>query len=192
MTDIYKNIGQTTISSAGFVPLAIEAGIEAVINSILSGLAMDRRSLVIAVKDALKDSNPELAAAINTDNLQAVIEFISLSTGTLYMTNELPKTVDVAGPASVTATRDGGVTTQVNITFSAPPTVEGSDPTAWWDARILLDGVPVKTLTNIDGTSGFVNTFIENVTAGGHTIRVLYVDPATGDQGLFGQLASVS
>ena len=74
MADIV-NIGTPQVANRAFLPLAIEAGIEVVIQSIVT-LAMDKKTLLIELVDALSISNPELAAALNMDTLDAILKYM--------------------------------------------------------------------------------------------------------------------
>ncbi len=164
------NIGVPTVANKAFVPLAVEAGIVDVIASIVT-LAMDKRTLLERLVEALEETNPPLAAALNLDTLDAVLRYMAtLPKAPVALTSELPEMLNENGPASVTAARDGGSPTQVNITFSDRP--EG------YKYGIYLDGVFQK-VGNLAGVGGFVNEAIQDVAEDGqqHTIRVLFVNP---------------
>lgn len=162
------NVGVPTVANKAFVPLAVEAGIVDVIASIVT-LAMDKRTLLERLVDALEETNPPLAAALNLDTLDAILAYMAkIQKSPVALTSDLPEMLNANGPASVTAARDAGVPGQVNVTFSAQP--EG------WLYAIYLDGVMAK-VGSLAGTSGFVNEAIQDVPEGAHTIRVLFVTP---------------
>lgn len=164
------NIGTPTVANKAFVPLAVEAGIEQVIASLVP-LAIDKRSLLIALVEALADTNPALAAALNMDTLDAVLKYMALKPKSpITLTSELPEMLDEDGPASVTAARDGGAATQINITFSEPP--------AGYKYAIYLDSIFQK-VGNAAAVDGWVNDALQDVVDDGqqHTIRVLFVSP---------------
>lgn len=157
-----------TVANKAFVPLAVEAGIVDVIASIVT-LAMDKRTLLERLVDALEETNPPLAAALNLDTLDAILAYMAkLPKAPVALTSELPEMVNENGPASVTAARDGGAPGQVNVTFSDRP--------AGYRYAIYLDGV-LQKVGNLDGSNGFVNEAIQDVPEGPHTIRVLFVTP---------------
>jgi len=192
MVDIYANIGAPTIASRGFVPLAVEAGIANTIKSLISGLALDARSLLLEIKSVLSADNEPLAAALNMDNLAAIIAYMELSGTGIMAASGLPVTrlpvlLDEDGPAVVSAGRDGGEPTQVNIGYSAPP--DG------YTAEIYLDGVFAKR-SDLAPTGETVFDIVPGVPVDGlpHTIRVLFstVDGETGEeqQTRFGPVAA--
>ena len=160
------NVGVPTVANKAFVALAVEAGIVDVIASIVT-LAMDKRTLLEQLVDALDETNPPLAAALNLDTLDAILAYMAkLPKAPVALTSELPEMVNENGPASVTAARDGSVPGQVNVTFSDRP--------AGYRYAIYLDGV-LQKVANLAGSGGFVNEAIQNVAAGPHTVRVLFV-----------------
>lgn len=180
------NIGTPTVSARGFVPLAVEAGIVPVITSLLSGLSIDVRTLLLGIKSELADTNPELSQALNIDNLAAILTYAE-KVGGLYVTSALPEVnapemIDEDGPISVSAARDGGTPTQVNISFSEYP--------VGYKYEIYLDGVYQKT-GEVDPVEGWVNELLSGVTEDGqnHTIRVLFLDEV-GGQTRFGPIAN--
>lgn len=175
-----NNLGQPTVQARAFVLLAIEAGIAETIKSLVP-LATTKLELVVALKNALEGSNLPLALALNVDNLDAILDYMAL-TGTSPVVNKPPTFLDEAGPASVSAARDGGVSTQVNITFSAPQ--------AGYTAEIYLDGVYMKDSTATP-VEGWVNDSLSGVAAGSHTIRVLYRNDK-GALTAFGPVAVIS
>lgn len=180
MTNI-DNIGVPQVANRAFVPLAIEAGIEGVIQGLV-GLAVDKRTLLIQLVETLGASNPALAAGLNLATLDAILAYISRkSAAPVVEVEKLPRLLDESGPASVSAGRDGGVPSQVNVTFSAPP--------AGYVGEIYLDGVFVKSSAAAP-VGGFVNDFIAGVAAGAHTVRVLFRS-AEGSQTRFGPIAPV-
>jgi hypothetical protein len=187
MTNV-TNISQSSVASRGFLPLAIEAGIEAVVESIVSGLALDITSLTIATIEAIEGTNKPLSEALRIDTMSAIVDYMYRSGSGIQAvsglpTPSLPILVNTAGPVSVSAAFDGGTPTQVNITFS-------ESPDAYTDYEIYLDGVYQKTGNNVPA-GGFVNDSISDVAAGAHTIRVLYLT-TDEEQTLFGPVANFS
>lgn len=181
MVDI-RNIGVAQVANRAFVALAVEAGIEATIQSLIT-LADDKRSLLINLKEALDVDNPALANALNMGTLDAVLDYMALDADAAVLpVDQLPLLIDEDGPASVSAARDGGVSTQVNITYTEPP--------AGYTAEIYLDGVFAKHST-ASASAGFVNDNIQGVAAGERVIRVLYRD-GEGNLTRFGPVATIS
>ena len=180
MTDI-NNLSMPSVANRAFVPLAVEAGIETVIASLVP-LATDMKSLLIALKSALATTNSALADALTLQTLGAILDYMEeKGDSPVVMAKDLPELLDEDGPASVSAARDGSVTTQINVTFSAPP--DG------YSYEIYLDGVLAKAGSN-EASGGFVNDIVSDVEAGTHTIRVLFVD-ADGKQTRFGPVVTV-
>lgn len=182
-----NNIGTPQVANRAFVALAIEAGIEPVIRS-LTGLATDKRTLLIGLVEALEVSNPPLAAGLNTQTLDAILNYMALDVDAAVLpADRLPELLDEDGPASVFAGRDGGDASQVNFSYNEPP--------SGYTAEVYLDGVFVKHST-LAATDGTVFDIIQNVAAGSHTVRVLYRRDATDSQPIavtrFGPVANVT
>ncbi|HID72545.1 TPA: hypothetical protein EYP38_01270, partial [Candidatus Micrarchaeota archaeon] len=70
------NVNVPSVANRAFVPLAIEAGIETVIASLVP-LAKDKRTLLAELVGALAQTNPALAAALNMDTLDAILRFMA-------------------------------------------------------------------------------------------------------------------
>lgn len=167
------DIGAPMVVNRAFVPLAIEAGIEAVIKSLVT-LGMSKRELLIQLVAALQDTNPALAAALNIDTLDAILRYMTSQAKTpIVLAADLPVMLNEAGPASVAAARDGGAPTQVNVTFSDRP--QG------YRYAIYRDGVLAK-IGDLAASDGFVNEAIQDVVADGqsHTVRVLFISAELG------------
>lgn len=181
MVDI-RNVGTPQVANRAFVALAIEAGIETVIRSLVT-LADDKINLLINLKRTLAGSNEPLAEALNMQTLDAILDYMALDgDAAVVPADRLPTLVDQAGPASVSAARDGGAATQVNVTYTQPP----QD----WTAEIYLDGVFVKHST-AEASGGFVNDAIQGVDIGTHTVRVLYRSP-DGEISRFGAVQAIA
>ena len=181
MSDI-TNLGVPQVANQAFVPLAIEAGIESVIRSLVP-LATDKQTLLVKLVGALSASNPGLAEALNMDTLDAVLKYVTALPGSpILLASALPDMLNEDGPASVAAARDPGAPAQVNVSFPAAP--EG------YGYSIYLDGV-YQTSGNQAGTSGWVSESIANVPSDAHehTVRVLYVRADTGALTRFGPVA---
>jgi hypothetical protein len=166
------HIGTPSVCNRAFLPLAIEAGIEETITSLIP-LAMDKRSLLKAVVEALWEENRPLAEALNIDTLDAVLAYIMSQARTpIVFACDLPTQLNRDGPASVSAARDGGTPAQVNVTCS-----EDDAPTPLTRYAIYLDGIFARTATYTPDT-GWVNDSVLDVPedARQHTIRVLFVD----------------
>jgi len=177
------NVAVPSVANQAFVPLAVEAGIEAVIASLVP-LAKDKRTLLVELVGALENTNPALAAALNMDTLDAILRFMaSKAKAPVVLTRDLPETVHEAGPASVSAARDGGDPTQVNVTFSEPP--------AGYKYAIYVDAVLSK-VGSLAADSGWVNEAVTGVPDDGqaHTVRVLFITPENHIT-LFGPIAYV-
>lgn len=177
------NIGTPQVANRAFVALAVEAGIVQVIKTVI-GLATDKISLLIALEEALSQSNPGLAAGLNIQTLDAILAYTNdLPNNPFVTADHLPKLLNENGPASTSAARDGGVNTQVNVTFSEPPN--------GYTYEIYLNSVLAKA-GSLSGQSGFVNEAVSGVAAGAVTVRVLYVNPADGDITRFGQIVNIA
>lgn len=177
------NVGVPQAANRAFVALAVEAGIEQTIQSLVV-LAADLRSLLELLKDALANDNPELAEALNTGTLMAILDYMRRKgDAPVLMVKDLPTVIDADGPASVVAAWDGGVTGQVNITFAE----SGDGHTSY---EVYLDGVYQKTGSN-EASAGFINDSLADVPAGAHTVRVLFVTNA-GKLTRFGPVADLA
>jgi hypothetical protein len=184
--DIYANIGTATVAGRGFLPLAVEAGVCEVVDSLLSGLAMDIHTLTIELKNALAENNLPLAAALNIDTVAAIIGYMNNVVGSAMPTSALPEVnlptlLDEDGPASVAAGWNAEPGGQLNITFNEPP--------AGYTAEIYVDGVFAKHST-IEGAGGWANDALLSAPAGTTTIRVLFRDP-DDEQTRFGMIAAL-
>jgi hypothetical protein len=174
-------VGDMQVANRAFVALAVEAGIESVIKSLVP-LAKDMNDLIMLIRSTLVQTNPALAMAINVQTLHAIVDYMERKGDSPVIRAErLPLLLDEDGPASTSAARDAGAASQVNITFSAPP--------AEYKAEIYLDGVFMK-ISEAAATDGWVNDYLSDVPEGSHTIRVLYRDPK-GNITRFGQVVTV-
>lgn len=175
------NVGVPQVANRAIVPLALDAGIEMTLASLVP-LAMDHISLLEALKSALQPDNPALAAALNLPTLAAILEALNGPLAAVVPADKLPEFLDQPGPPSVTARRDSGIPSQVNVTYTKPP--------VQFTAEIYLDGRLVKH-SDANATAGFVNDSIADVPAGSHTIRVLYRS-SIGQITRFGPLAHIT
>jgi hypothetical protein len=191
MGDLYANIGQPTIVSRGFLPLAIEAGIEETIASLVGSTGISLRGLLLAIKAELGEGqnppNRPLAEALNLDNLSAILAYVARSGGAVLPASQLvgtnlPALLDEDGPASLSAARDGGVAGQVNLSFP-------ESPFGYTDYEVYLDGVYWKAGSEA-AVDGWINDSIADVPGGAHTARLLYLD-ADGAMTRFGPIAEV-
>lgn len=171
------------VVNRAFVALAIEAGIETTIKSLVI-LAATKEELLVQVKAALAVANPPLAAALGIQTLEAILKYITAKdqVSAVVMAEDLPDLLDENGPASVTAARDGGLSTQVNVSFTAPE--------AGYTPEIYLDMIYQKDST-VQPSSGFMHDAIQSVAAGAHTLRVLYRQNSDGAQTRFGPIANI-
>lgn len=178
-----NNIGEPQYANVVFVPLALAAGIENLIKSLVP-LAIDRRQLLILLVEALQDINPPLAAALNTQTLEAIMAVIAADPDAVVVpVDKLPATVNEDGPASVSAARDASVTSQVNISFPAPPQGGGY--------VIAVNEQPLKRVEVYTGGGDWVNEAIQGVPEAAEVhVRVLYLT-ADGAMTNFGPLAKV-
>ncbi len=177
-----SEILEEQVVNDAFVPLAIEAGIETVIKSLLT-LATTKRQLLILVKAALAVSNPPLAKALGIQTLEAILKYMQKRAAGIVMGEDIPELLDEDGPASVTVARDGTVNTQVNVTFNKP--ANGYTP------RIYLDGVFQKNST-VTPSGQFMNDSLANIPAGAHQIRVLFRRDSDGAQTRFGPIGTIA
>lgn len=175
------DLGSPSVVNTAFVPLAVEAGIITTIKSLVP-LATSLPQLVVGLHDALIGSNAPLAEAMNYQTVRAILDYMALTGDSVVLGDALPVTLNQAGPASVSAGRDSGTPTQVNIGFSTPP--EG------FKGAIYLDGVFNK-ISNETG-SPTVFDIISNVSAGEHTIRVLYRRESDGAITRFGPIVNIA
>jgi len=179
-------IGRPTYANRGFLPLAVQAGILATIQS-LNTLAMDDLSLALALRAALQPVNAPLAEAITYETLRRLVEYAGLvqDTPAVLPVDQLPPMLNREGPASVAAGRDVGIPTQINVTFSEPP--------LGFHAEIYLDGVFRQLCTNA-GIEGWVSDVIAGVAQDAlpHTVRVLFVRSSDGAMTRFGPIADFS
>lgn len=179
MADI-KNIGVPQVANRAFVALAVQAGIEATIESLVT-LAMDKRALLIALKEALWEDNQPLAEALNIETLDAIVAYMERRGTGIVFANKLPDLLDEDGPASVSAARDAGTKTQVNVTFSEPPVGHTYE--------IYLDGVFQKA-GEVAASGGWVNDAVADIVDDKEerVVRVLFVD-VDGNMTRFGPIA---
>lgn len=176
-----ENLGERMVVNVAFVPLAVQAGIIPTIKSLV-GLAKDQIRLVILLKQSLWDDNRPLSLAINTGTLGAILKYMALIGESVVFDVDLPDMLDMDGPASVSAGRDGGLATQVNVGFSTPP--EG------FECDIYLDGVFVKT--SVQTGSPTVWDTIQGVVAGAHTVRFIYRRVLDGAMSRFSSIVNIA
>lgn len=177
------NLGARMVANVAFVPLAVQAGIIPTIKSLV-GLAKDEISLVILLKQSLWDDNQPLSLAINTGTLGAILKYMALIGESVVFAEDLPDMLDMDGPASVSAGRDGGTPTQVNIGFSTPP--EG------FVCDIYLDGVFAKTSSQTGNPTVFdILTGVE-LGAGAHDIRFIYRRVSDGALSRFSAVVNIA
>jgi len=178
-----EDLMRPSVVNRAFVPLALAAGIETTLVSLV-GLGLPDVVLLERLKVALATDNPPLAAALSVDTLNLLLDYLKVKSvpAPVLRAADAPKQLDQAGPASTSGARDGGTTTQVNITFSAPP--------AGFHYEIYLDGVFAKTGTLVTGEWTFEALF--GVAAGAHTIRVLYVRDSDGAMTRFGDVVTIT
>lgn len=166
------NIGIPQVANPAIVALAIDAGIVPLIESLVP-LATDRISLLIALKEALgggaNPPNPELAAALNTQVLDAILGYMSSLPGARVVPAErVRRVLDHSGPLSLVAARDINALGQVNVTFNEIPpgftSYELYVNERFWKAGTL------------PGVEGWVNEAIQDVPPGQQVIRVCYVN----------------
>lgn len=181
MVDIFENVGARTIVTRGIIPLLVDAGACEIIQEKLDGSAIDERSLLLAVKKELGSGYPVLAAALNFDTLEVLVTYMESAGMGASTVDGLPTLLNEDGPVSVTAERNGGDPTQIDITYNSPP------PT--YEAEIYRDNRLAKT-SDDNGSGGTVSETLTGVEDDEeeHTIRVLYIN-ADGDQTRFGPVA---
>lgn len=206
-----NNIGTPQIGNRAIIQLAIEAGIAALIQSLVL-FGMDRKTLLEKVAGVLqetmeamlgkpgKQAHPALNqaviaevltlmqpgdiwGAINTDVLDKLLDYLSIDpTAQVAPVRSLPQTVPVAGPDSLTTQRDAQTPTQVTVTFPAPP--EGFDA---YEVYVSYRMVKRGDNAPVDG----VVTDVIALPEGSYSIRVLYVDRAGHRMSRFGTPAQV-
>lgn len=173
------NIGVPQVANPAIVALAVDAGIVPLIESLVP-LAVDRVTLLIQIKEALgggaNPPNPELAAALNTQVLDAILGYMASLPGARVVPVDRVRTLlDQDGPASVSAARDVGQ--QVNVSFPEP---SGS----FTGFEIYVN--ERRWAETHSTAAGWVSAVIQNVPAGPQTIRVCYVN-ADGQMSRFGR-----
>ena len=168
------------------IPLAIEAGIVAVLRSVASH-GMTRVELGNAAHDALRVSNPPLAKAMLDPRIvDTILDYIQQKyTSPLIDAGDIPEMLDVDGPAGTWVSRSGRT---VSITWTTPP--DG------FVSEIYFDGVFIKRSAVTDeGDGNADDTFQvpDGIVPGGeHTIRVLYVREIDGATSRFGPIVTVT
>ncbi len=178
------NVGKPQIANRGFVALAVEAGIVATIESLVT-LAVDKQTLLSQIVDVLTEPNKPLADALNIQTLDAIMAYMAeLDTSSVVEASDLPTLLNEDGPVSVTAGWDGGspVSEQINVTYSEPPVD--------YTAEIYLDGVFAKHSV-VAAVGGYCNDAITGVEVAISTVRVLYRDE-NGSITRFGMIANVN
>lgn len=176
------NIGTPQFANRAFVPLALAAGIEAVIESFVP-LATDKITLLLQVVEALQDSNKPLADALNTQTLDAILAYMSAKPDAEYVNaDDLPAQLDEPGGTISSIGRDGGAPAQVNLGFSAPP--------SGYTYEIYINEQRAKA-GNLAASGGFVFEALFGVpTDSSFTVRVLFVN-ADGALTRFGNTATI-
>jgi len=175
-------IGQPTVVNSAFVPLAIKAGLPAVIEGlVLVGLPFS--VLLEQVTQAIEANNPSLAAALNNDTLRAVLDYMAVNGSSVRLGFALPQTLDMAGPIFGSAPyRDNGNTAQVNLSISAPP--EGFVVDIYlWETR--------KKTSTVTPSGGYLYDSISGVDGGTQVIRAIYRRVSDGALSRFSDDASV-
>ncbi|MFP4322645.1 MAG: hypothetical protein ACLFTK_09340 [Anaerolineales bacterium] len=183
------NIYDSHIAARGFVPLAIEAGIETVIRSV-TPLARDETSLLLALKTALWESNRPLADALSIPTLRAIMKHLAArENASVMLADDLPTLLDQDGPATVNAARDGSVPTQVNVSYIAPPTETIDAEEVAWTGEIYVAGNFAKHST-VAAVDGWCHDLVQHVGPGAVTIRVCYRSPR-GEITQFGPIVEI-
>jgi hypothetical protein len=111
---------------------------------------------------------------LNVDNLAALIDYmeragLGVVAASVLPVSTLPVLLNENGPSPVSAGRDTGDATQINIGYSAPP--DG------YTAEIYFDGVFAKE-SDLAPSGGTVWDILPGIANDGapHNIRVLFVD----------------
>lgn len=177
-----ENLGYQMVANVAFVPLAEQAGLTATIKSLV-GLATDLISLTILLKQSLWDDNEPLSRAINLGTVQAYLKYMKTIGESVVMVEDLPDTLDMNGPASVSAYREPEELTQVNVGFTAPPN--------GFECQIFLDGVYVKTSTEAPSGDNVFDS-IQGVLAGEHKIRFIYRRVSDGALSRFSAVVNIA
>lgn len=159
------NINGNVLVNPLFIQTAVEAGIAAVIRSIVNGQPMGLIELVIAVRTALWDVNRPLAEGLNQYTMNGILNYLSLiGEGVAVNSQQMPAALDMDGPAGVFTSYNAGT---LNVTWTTPP--EG------FYSQIVVDGVIVKYSTATDTND---NNADDSVTialdVGDHAVRVVY------------------
>lgn len=159
------NINGNVLVNPLFVQTAVEAGIAAVIRSIVNGQPMDVMTLVVAVRTALWDVNRPLAEGLNQYTMTAILNYLSLiGDGVAVNSQQLALALDMDGPAGTWVSYNAGT---LSVTWSTPP--EG------FASQIVVDGVIVgysEVTDEVDNNAD--DTVTVSLTAGDHIVRVVY------------------
>jgi len=158
-------IGQPTVANSAFVPLAISAGLPAVIEGlVLVGVPLSL--LLEQVTNAVQANNPTLADALNNDTLKAVLDYMAISGSSVRLGFNLPTTLNMAGPVFGSAPyRDGNNPSQVNLSISEPPEGFVVDVYVYEMRKMTSDETPV---------GGYLYDSISGVDGGTQIIRAIY------------------
>lgn len=185
----HANIGTPQVLSRAAVALAVSQGIVTLIKSMVN-IATDKMTLLLALKDHLgggeQPINKPLADALNMELLDLILTYMGSVPGSEYVpASAMPKLLPQAGPASFFAARDGGLPTQLNISFTAPPA--GFTYEVYQDAKRVLAGSQAAQ------PSGEVWEVVQGVPQDGEvkTFRVLFVRTEDGALTLFGPAVSI-
>ena len=198
-----RNLGSPSIIGRGFVPLAAECGLTLAIRLMTGPCGMDRRSLLIALKESLYESNQELSDALNIDNLIFYLVQNQNGNGHVVMLSiptyspTIPRfSAMLAGPAEVDAEIDPNPN-RFTVMYSEPPT----NDLAWDDGKIHVevyyDGMYAteREFAWVDGEQTNEQTINTGAAIiGTHKVRVLFLrqdDIETGQvtQSRFGPIA---
>lgn len=158
-------IGQPTIVNSAFVPLAISAGLPAVIEGlVLVGVPLSL--LLEQVTNAVQANNPSLADALNNDTLRAVLDYMAISGSSVRLGFNLPQTLDMNGPVFGSAPyREVNTPSQVNLSISEPP--------VGFVVDVYVYEVRKKTSV-VTPSDGYLFDSIAGVDGGTQIIRAIY------------------
>jgi hypothetical protein len=175
-------IGQPTVVNSAFVPLAIQAGLPAVIEGLVP-VGLPFAVLLEQVTAVVQPNNPILAAALNNDTLKAVLDYMLLTGSVVRLGMMLPPMLNMDGPQFLASPyRDPNDAGQVNMSIGVPP--EGFEVDIYlWETR--------KKTSNVAPLNGVLYESVSGVPIGTQVIRALYRRVSDGALSRFGADASV-
>jgi hypothetical protein len=153
------------VANSVFVPLAISAGLPAVIEGLVL-VGVPFAVLLTQVTSAVQVNNPILADALNNDTLKAVLDYMATTNSSVRVGFNLPQTLNMDGPVFGSPPyRDGNNPSQVNLSISEPPVGFVVDVYVY-ETR--------KKTSAVTPSNGYLFDSINGVDGGTQIIRAIY------------------